>query len=156
MGRSNVSRQDKEGQQQAAQTLDTELQWLEGHFDSLGPYFLGTEFSLVDISLLPFFLRLDVLQQYRGYSLPSVRAARPLSSDSLGPCRNKLASLYLHSKVCLRLCRIGGVNERVAFCYQHCFFHVKDSSREGLSSGPHEEIHHFCVSTKQHLIPSIL
>ncbi|CAL8468830.1 g8371 [Coccomyxa elongata] len=64
-------RQDKEGQQQAAQTLDTELRWLEGHFDSLGPYFMGTEFSLVDISLLPFFLRASVLQHYRGYNLPS-------------------------------------------------------------------------------------
>ena len=107
-----MSRQDKEGQQQAAQTLDTELRWLEAHFDSLGPYFLGTEFSLVDISLLPFFLRLGVLQQYRGYSLPSVRAAQPLSSDSLGLRRNKLASLYLHSKFCLRSCRMGGGSMR--------------------------------------------
>lgn len=75
-----MSRQDKEGQQQAAQTLDTELRWLEGHFDSLGPYFMGTEFSLVDTSLLPFFLRASVLQHYRGYNLPSVRAAAPFTA----------------------------------------------------------------------------
>ncbi|KAK9915028.1 hypothetical protein WJX75_003796 [Coccomyxa subellipsoidea] len=64
-------RQDSEGQQQAAQALSTELHWLEAHFDSMGPYFMGTEFSLVDISLLPFFLRFGVLQHYRGFSLPS-------------------------------------------------------------------------------------
>jgi glutathione S-transferase len=67
-------RQDSEGQQQAAQALSTELHWLEAHFDSMGPYFMGTEFSLVDISLLPFFLRFGVLQHYRGFSLPSVRS----------------------------------------------------------------------------------
>lgn len=71
-----LCRQDGEGQQKASQALSAELQWLEGHFDSMGPFFMGAEFSLVDISLLPFFLRLGVLQHYRGFSLPTVRVSR--------------------------------------------------------------------------------
>lgn len=65
-------RQEAEAQQQAAQQLTDVLHWLEGQFDGLGPYFMGNELSLVDISLLPFFLRVPVLQHYRGFSLPAV------------------------------------------------------------------------------------
>ena len=52
--------------------LHEQLRWLEGHFDSMGPYFMGAQFSIADASLLPFFLRLPLLQQYRNFSLPKV------------------------------------------------------------------------------------
>ena len=62
--------------------LSEHLHWLEGRFDSAGPYIMGKEFSLVDASLLPFFLRLPVLQHYRGFSLPAVRLSSRLPLHS--------------------------------------------------------------------------
>ena len=69
---SEVCRQDSEGQQQASDALHEQLRWLESSFDSKRPFFLGEQFSLLDISLLPFFLRFPVLQHYRQFSLPQV------------------------------------------------------------------------------------
>jgi hypothetical protein len=74
--------------------LHEQLRWLEGRFDSMGPFFMGAGFSLVDASLLPFFLRLPVLQQYRSFSLPTVP---PYSICSLSvtrlcaPCMHNLS-----------------------------------------------------------------
>ena len=70
---SDVCRQDSEGQQQASNALHEQLRWLESSFDSKRPFFLGEQFSLLDISLLPFFIRFPVLQHYRQFSLPQVR-----------------------------------------------------------------------------------
>ena len=67
-----LSRQEHAAQQEAAAALNEQLRWLEGHFDSMGPFVMGAEFSLVDASLLPFFLRLPMLHHYRGFSLPQV------------------------------------------------------------------------------------
>lgn len=36
-----------------------------------GPYFFGSQFSLVDIHILPFLERLVVLERFKGYSLPT-------------------------------------------------------------------------------------
>ena len=67
-----MNRQEQAAQQEAAAALHEQLRWLEGRFDSMGPWVMGAEFSLVDASLLPFFLRLPVLQHYRGFGLPEV------------------------------------------------------------------------------------
>ena len=39
---------------------------------NIGPYFLGQEFSLVDITLVPWFIRIQsVLKHYRQFEIPS-------------------------------------------------------------------------------------
>ncbi len=98
-----MCRQDPQGQQQGADALREQLRWLEGCFDSNGPFFMGEQFSLVDISILPFFLRLPVLSHYRAFALPKVRyqillrfrtslryhspiTSVPLPCNSLGTC----------------------------------------------------------------------
>ena len=48
-----MRRQEPEGQQQGADALREQLRWLEGCFDSNGPFFMGEQFSVVDISILP-------------------------------------------------------------------------------------------------------
>ena len=58
-------RQDKQGQEQSAAQLTSELLWLEGAFDSAGPYLAGSQFSLVDAAIIPWFLRMYVLKEYR-------------------------------------------------------------------------------------------
>ena len=58
-------RQDKQAQQQSAAQLTSELLWLEGAFDSAGPYLAGEQFSLVDAAIIPWFLRMFVLKKYR-------------------------------------------------------------------------------------------
>eukprot|EP00884_Botryococcus_braunii_P000996 jgi/Botrbrau1/10898/Bobra.0025s0072.2 len=64
-------RQDKQGQAQAAEKLREELMWLEKECDGVGPFFLGEAFSLVDAGLIPWFLRLFVLKEYREFELPA-------------------------------------------------------------------------------------
>ena len=63
-------RQDKAEQGQAADKLRHELQWLQDQMDSAGPWFMGREFSLVDCAILPWFLRMPVLEHYRGFHVP--------------------------------------------------------------------------------------
>ena len=60
-----------------------QLRWLEGCFDSNGPFLMGEQFSLVDISILPFFLRLPVLSHYRAFALPEVRYQTLLRHQTL-------------------------------------------------------------------------
>ncbi len=67
-----MCRQDPEGRKEGADALREQLRWLEGCFDSDGPFFMGEQFSLVDISVLPFMLRLPVLSHYRAFALPEV------------------------------------------------------------------------------------
>lgn len=49
--------------------LDKELTWLDTLL-ATGPYFLGAQFSLVDCAIVPFLLRLPVLEVYRQYQEP--------------------------------------------------------------------------------------
>lgn len=63
-------RQEAEAQQQCAQRLAGVIEWLDAQADAEGPFFLGKQFTLVDASLAPFFLRLPVLKHYRGFDLP--------------------------------------------------------------------------------------
>ena len=93
-------RQTTEEQQQATAGLVSELEFLESaadpkvwellqcnpHVDSCnvaqtfmreggvcqqGPFLLGANFSLVDAAVLPWFLRMYILKQYRGFELPA-------------------------------------------------------------------------------------
>ncbi|DBB03428.1 hypothetical protein WJX82_004221 [Trebouxia sp. C0006] len=63
-------RQDKGQQQEVAKEIQDQLHWLEQHVDSKGPYFMGQEFSMVDVALLPWFIRIFILEHYRGFGLP--------------------------------------------------------------------------------------
>ncbi len=63
-------RQDKGQQQEVAKEIQDQLHWLDQHVDSKGPYFMGQEFSMVDIALLPWFIRIFILEHYRGFGLP--------------------------------------------------------------------------------------
>jgi glutathione S-transferase len=49
--------QDKQQQAECAEKLTAEVHWLEGQADDEGPYFLGPDFSLVDATIAPWFLR---------------------------------------------------------------------------------------------------
>lgn len=64
-------RQDKDQQNEVAREIQDQLQWLEEHVDSNGPYFLGKEFSVVDVALVPWFIRMFILEHYRGFGLPT-------------------------------------------------------------------------------------
>ena len=69
-------RQDKEQQADIAQQLEAQCDWLEGQADSMGPYFMGSEFSLVDCALVPWFVRSYVLLHFRGLQLPPERCTK--------------------------------------------------------------------------------
>lgn len=71
-------RQDKQQQKQVASEIQDQLQWLEKHADADGPYFMGSEFGMVDIALVPWFIRMFILEHYRGFGLPS--SCRKLAS----------------------------------------------------------------------------
>lgn len=58
-------RQDKEVQTAAAAALDAELQCLVDNMHPEGPFAMGTELGLVDCAVVPFLLRLFVLEHYR-------------------------------------------------------------------------------------------
>ena len=64
-------RQDKEQQKEVAREIQDQFHWLEEQVDSQGPYFMGKDFSMVDIALLPWFIRLFILEHYRGFGLPA-------------------------------------------------------------------------------------
>ena len=52
-----VQPQDKQQQAECAEKLTAEVRWLEGQADEAGPFFLGPDFSLVDATMAPWFLR---------------------------------------------------------------------------------------------------
>ena len=95
-------RQDKQAQQQSAAQLTSELLWLEGAFDSAGPYLAGEQFSLVDAAIIPWFLRMFVLKKYRcvpptggGQTSNGALFTPPLSLFSLSVCLSVCLSLSL-------------------------------------------------------------
>eukprot|EP00775_Hariotina_reticulata_P005210 gene5210-5448_t len=55
----------------AQEELTKVLQWVEGLVNKEGPYFLGRDFSLVDAAIIPFYLRLQVLQDLGLYEIPT-------------------------------------------------------------------------------------
>lgn len=63
-------RQDEAQQQEVAKQIQDQLRWLEQHVDSKGPFFVGQEFSMVDTALLPWFIRMFILEHYRGFGVP--------------------------------------------------------------------------------------
>ena len=62
--------QDAESQKEAADGMVSELRRLEQQIDPAGPFFRGKQMTLVDCALLPWFLRMYVLEHYRDFSLP--------------------------------------------------------------------------------------
>ena len=64
-------RQDKDQQKEVAKEIQDQLHWLEKHVDPQGPYFMGKNFSMVDIALVPWFIRMFILEHYRGFGLPA-------------------------------------------------------------------------------------
>lgn len=62
---------DPEDRKKASTTLHRELDWLTQKSDSSGPWFLGNFFSLADCAIVPFLLRLPVLNYYRNFESPT-------------------------------------------------------------------------------------
>lgn len=59
----------------AVAALAAEIDWLEAHADSAGPFLCGKEFSIADAAVVPFFLRMFELRARAGFELPG-RCAR--------------------------------------------------------------------------------
>ena len=66
-----LQRQDEPGQAEAVDELLDGLKTFASEMDSEGPFFLGQQLSLVDISYIPWALRFYVLKAYRGFELPN-------------------------------------------------------------------------------------
>jgi glutathione S-transferase len=63
-------RSDPEDRNDAIDMLDRELEWLVDASEENGPWFLGDDFTLADCAVVPFLLRLPVLNHYREYTAP--------------------------------------------------------------------------------------
>lgn len=63
---------DEEKEKELIQTLEEALAVLEASIARTGgPYLMGKDFSLADVHVLPFFLRLTItLDHFKGYKLP--------------------------------------------------------------------------------------
>jgi hypothetical protein len=77
-----------------------EVRWLEGQADEAGPFFLGPDFSLVDATMAPWFLRqVGVLQTLLVPSriLPAVSCTtcRPTAAPVCGS-GPRLVTLIVH------------------------------------------------------------
>uniref|UniRef100_A0A383VQ52 GST C-terminal domain-containing protein n=1 Tax=Tetradesmus obliquus TaxID=3088 RepID=A0A383VQ52_TETOB len=59
--------QDAAGQAAAAAVLESELAWLMQHMDAARPFALSGQLSLVDCAVVPFLLRLHIVEHYRGF-----------------------------------------------------------------------------------------
>lgn len=64
-------RQDNGQQEECAQQITTEMKWLESQAHDDGPFFSGSQFSMVDAAIAPWFLRQDSLTKFRGFEMPS-------------------------------------------------------------------------------------
>jgi glutathione S-transferase len=66
------------------QSLENRLREIQGE---TGPYWMGSEYGLADISMYPFFERLEVFEHYRGLTIPNdcPRLVRWLNAVRLRP-----------------------------------------------------------------------
>jgi len=55
----------------AGAALDDALKWLDGALDAKGPFALGENFTIADCAMIPFALRLAVLEPLVDYKVPS-------------------------------------------------------------------------------------
>ncbi|EIE20099.1 glutathione S-transferase [Coccomyxa subellipsoidea C-169] len=69
-------RQDVGQQAEVAEQLQAECDWLEDNADQAGPFFMGTEFSLVDCAMIPWFVRGYILKHFRQLELPPQRCTK--------------------------------------------------------------------------------
>lgn len=65
-----LQRQEESGQIEAANELVEGLRTFVQEMDSEGPFFLGPQLGLVDISYIPWALRFYVLKAYRDFEVP--------------------------------------------------------------------------------------
>lgn len=70
IGLPTVCRKSSEARVACSKAMSQELIWLEGQTHAEGPYFMGKQFSAVDCTLLPWFIRLYILKHYRDYEMP--------------------------------------------------------------------------------------
>ncbi|WIA20862.1 hypothetical protein OEZ85_005211 [Tetradesmus obliquus] len=89
--------QDAAGQAAAAAVLESELSWMMQHMDAAGPFALSGQLSLVDCAVVPFLLRLYIIEHYRefqGHKQPGVaqRLQRYLQAAEQHPA--VAASMY--------------------------------------------------------------
>ena len=63
--------QEKNQQEEAKVLFLDGLRTFTSAMSPDGPYFLGKEFSLVDIALIPFAVRFEILAHFRGFCLPA-------------------------------------------------------------------------------------
>eukprot|EP00877_Chromochloris_zofingiensis_P011217 jgi/Chrzof1/6349/Cz18g05080.t1 len=86
---------DPSSQETATSALNDALSWLESQAHPEGPYFMGPQFTLVDCAIAPFFVRLKLLDNLKGYRMPddyqrlqrwlSACLDRPSVKDSMKP-----------------------------------------------------------------------
>ncbi|TFK74644.1 glutathione-S-transferase [Pluteus cervinus] len=76
-----LSAQEKEKQEGYLEELNQTLRKLTDHVK--GPYFLGDEFSLVDVAIAPWVLRDYVISEHRGYTRIGVGAAWKAYAENL-------------------------------------------------------------------------
>ncbi len=83
--------------------------WLETQAHPEGPFLLGKDLSLADAALLPFLLRLPILQHYRGLALPQqcIRLARCIQAGKEAPAvkvrpAGAAAALLHRTECCLQ------------------------------------------------------
>jgi glutathione S-transferase len=100
--------QDKQQQAECAEKLTAEVRWLEGQADEAGPFFLGSDFSLVDATMAPWFLRqvgclagcavahCDTSQLWCGACLPGRVAMQRLLEETLHLGANYVTMVAVH------------------------------------------------------------
>ena len=100
-----LQQQDKDQQEQAKDCFLDGLRKFAAAMSHAGPYFFGKELSLVDIALIPFALRIDILAHYRIFSLPTDGSfdrlnvwmdawkSRPAVNATIAP-QDKLIAIY--------------------------------------------------------------
>uniref|UniRef100_A0A0B7BC75 glutathione transferase n=4 Tax=Arion vulgaris TaxID=1028688 RepID=A0A0B7BC75_9EUPU len=102
-----VQKQDKEEQDQAKEEFLKNLETLTEAISETGPYFFGENFTIVDIILASYTLRLNVLEFYRNFEIPNdsrfarffkwreAAEARP-SIKATAPDSEKILARYIH------------------------------------------------------------
>ncbi|XP_071104596.1 uncharacterized protein [Haliotis cracherodii] len=65
-----LQRQTRPEQEEAMAAILTALKELSGEISAEGPFFGGPSFGLVDIMLVPFGIRFEILNHYRGFTVP--------------------------------------------------------------------------------------
>lgn len=129
-----IQLQDKQQQAECAEKLTAEVRWLEGQADEAGPFFLGPDFSLVDATMAPWFLR----QVGSGMLCCSMVSARRRHSV-------ELACLCILP--CTACWRAPGLQTVVVdLVAVHCSVGWTQAQRCALQSSTYSEQHHHTLT----------